>query len=173
MSPLLSTIIILSFVGLFLISIYRFLRQKKIINFCIQLVSICGSFILLYFIVLRPEILVTKGDSSSEIYFVIVLYVCMLLGIFAHYGYFRLNRQNGNKKVFDWGLFIAPVLISMWSIELSRISSLSTIEICLNLFIWWFTSLYFSIFFIGDFIGEDSIFIYSWCSLILLRQSLR
>jgi predicted permease len=111
MSPLLFTITTLSLIGLFVLSIQRFRRYRKGKVFCIQLIIIFGCLFFLYFLFFRLEIPVAKGDRSNEIYFVIVLYISMLLGMFAHYGYFRLTQKKG-KKTSDFGLFIAPVFTS-------------------------------------------------------------
>ena len=101
-----------SLVGLLVISIYRFIRFKESRRFIIQLLVIGACFGCLYFLFYAPEIPTPMGGWNNDIYFVIVLYICMLLGMLAQYGYTHLTQPNNNGNRFDPGLFIAPVLAS-------------------------------------------------------------
>jgi len=44
--------------------------------------------------------------------FLVVLYVCLLLGMLAQYAHSRLSRPKAKRPPFDFGLFIAPVFSS-------------------------------------------------------------
>jgi len=43
---------------------------------------------------------------------VIVLYICMLLGMFSNFLYARFTKEKENRGKFDFGTFIAPVFAS-------------------------------------------------------------
>ncbi len=55
---------------------------------------------------------VSKGESGDDIYFIIVLYVIMLLGMVANYAYQRFSTEKSERKQWDFGLFLAPVFVS-------------------------------------------------------------
>lgn len=112
MSVLLITLTCLSLLGLLIIAIYHLVKVKNLVSFIIQLLVITGCFVILYvnFFSRQP----TGRESQYEVYFVIILYACMLLGMFAHYAYswFGQPKSKRKKKTFDFGLFIAPIFAS-------------------------------------------------------------
>ena len=50
--------------------------------------------------------------ANNEVYFIIVLYLFMVLGMFASYAYRHFSREKAERKQWDFGLFIAPVFVS-------------------------------------------------------------
>ena len=111
MSGILFWIAIISLLGLVLIAVFRFIRNKELRRFIISLVilTLCG-FIIFKF--LFPTVSLTARSSSNEIYFIIVLYICMLGGMFAQYLYSLLSKRRNEREKFDFGLFVAPIFAS-------------------------------------------------------------
>jgi uncharacterized membrane protein len=112
MSKLLFIITNLSLLGLLAICVYYFIRSKNIRRFLLQLVILVLCFLALYFLFYTPETPIARGDTSNDIYFVIVLYFFMLLGMLAQYLYTRLEQPKKERKEFEWGLFLAPIFAS-------------------------------------------------------------
>jgi len=102
----------LSLLGLFAICVYYFLRSKNIRRFLLQLLILVSSFMALCFLFYTPEKLTARGNSANDIYFVIVLYFFMLLGMLAQYLYTRLEQPKKERQKFEWGLFLAPIFAS-------------------------------------------------------------
>ncbi len=102
-----------SLVGLLAIGVYRFIAYKNLRSFIFQLIALGIIAGLLYKFFYVSGSVVAKGDGAS-IYFVIILYGFMLLGMLANYAYAHLSlpMKERKEKEFDWGLFIAPVLAS-------------------------------------------------------------
>ena len=111
MSGLLSILTNISVGGLLVISIYRYTKYRKIRSFVFQLFLICLGFVFLYKFFYISDRVVAKGDEI-EIPFMIVLYLFMLMGMFANYAYSRFSKIKTKRKEFDFGLFIAPVFAS-------------------------------------------------------------
>lgn len=113
MSTFLIILCTVSLVGLLVLAIYYFITVKNFRIFISQLVVliICFSILYVNFFAFRTP--TARGDKT-EIYFVIILYLCMLLGMLAQYLYtwFGQSRRKRHKKKFDFGLFIAPVFTS-------------------------------------------------------------
>lgn len=101
-----------SLAGLLVISVWRFVRHRNIrsLIFQLTLIAICSGVLYLLFWV--PDIPVGKRDESREIYFVIVLFIFMILGMFANYAYSRFSKPKSEREKFDLGLFFAPVFTS-------------------------------------------------------------
>jgi len=112
MSSLMVWLTGMSLLGLLLISIYHFIHSKKISHFLLQLLVLGIAFVFLYHFFYTPAAPTARGDSALNIYFVIVLYGFMLLGMLAHFAYHRFSRPKRQRKKFDFGLFIAPVFAS-------------------------------------------------------------
>lgn len=115
MSILLAVIVSISWIGLLIISIYHFMKMevKNIRSFIGQLFILGICFAILYMLFF------SSGNPSpraaqNEVYFVIILYVCMLLGMLAQYLFmwFTKPKKERKKKNFDGGLFIAPIFAS-------------------------------------------------------------
>ncbi len=107
-----------SFCGLLFISVYRFLKFKDKRNFIAQLLILSLSFGVLFYLFYESGGLVGMGNdennenNDTDIYFVIVLYLCMLLGMLAQYGHTRYSRPKRRRRKFDLGVFFAPVCAS-------------------------------------------------------------
>lgn len=71
---------------------------------------ICGGA---YYLIFQTDVRIhSKGAQPQELSFIIILYVCMLLGILCHYFYDLFGRAKGNRSPFDLGLFLAPIFAS-------------------------------------------------------------
>ena len=112
MSTTMITIISISLAGLLAIAIYHFIQSKSIRRFIWHVIIIGIAFALLYLLFFMQQAPVSRGETGNDIYFVIVLYFFMLLGMVAHYGHARFMQPKRLRKKFDFGLFIAPVFAS-------------------------------------------------------------
>jgi hypothetical protein len=112
MSPLMITLTSVSFVVLLAIALYYFIQTKNVRRFILQLIVIGLAFVFLYFLFYKAEVATAKRNSGNDIYFVIVLYFFMILGMLAQYTYARFSQPKRLRKKFDFGLFIAPVFAS-------------------------------------------------------------
>jgi hypothetical protein len=106
------TLTIISLIALLAIAIYYFIQTKNVLRLLLHLFIIGLAFVFLYFLFYKPEVPATKGDGGNDIYFVIVLYTLMILGMLAQSSYTRLSQPKRRRKKFDFGLFIAPVFAS-------------------------------------------------------------
>lgn len=113
MSTLLTILCSVSLAGLLVIVVYRFITaEKKRIGYVIlQVIVIAACFGVLYTFFFTHKPPAGRGPTH-EVYFVIVLYVCMVLGMLAQYVHTRLEQPKRKRKKFDFGVFIAPVLAS-------------------------------------------------------------
>ncbi len=112
MSSFSGIIICISFAALLGISIHRFMKYRDNRSFVVQIIVLLTSFVVMAAFFYDPEGPVGKGDGDGDIYFVIVLYLCMLLGMFAQYGHKRFSRPREERGDFDFGVFVAPVFAS-------------------------------------------------------------
>lgn len=99
-----------SLAGLTTISIRRFIRSKNTKRFLLQLAAIITCSILLYLFFYTLKTPVTE-QKYAEVYFIVILYIFVLLGMATHYVYDRLEQPNMRKK-FNFEAFIAPVFVS-------------------------------------------------------------
>lgn len=111
MSTQLDIFVIVSIVGLVIISVIRFAKNRKVPNFLVQLALLifCGFFAVRDLLV---NIDTTAKGAGSDIPFAVVLYGCMLFGMLGSYGYNRLSIPRAQRPEFDLGLFLAPMLAS-------------------------------------------------------------
>ena len=70
------------------------------------------AFLFLYLLFYQPEVPVARGGNGNDIYFVIVLYFFMILGMLAHNLFTRFSRPKQQRREFDLGMFFAPVFAS-------------------------------------------------------------
>ena len=131
MSSLMVWLTGISLLGLLVISIYLLIRSKKIIRFILQLLMLGAAFGFLYHYFYTPSGTTARGGDELNIYFVIVLYGFMLLGMLAHFAYNRFSQPARQRKKFDFGLFIAPVFASP-IIFLPLLSAMQNAEIDLT-----------------------------------------
>jgi len=102
-----------SLLGLFAISVYRYIKYRAAGNFILQLIAICFFAGLLYFFFWSHQPPTPKGDGIKDIVFALVLYFFMLLGMAAQYLFSLFEKPKGKRLAeFDWGLFVAPVFAS-------------------------------------------------------------
>jgi len=115
MSTLLMGLCSISLAGLGLLAVYRFFTsaQKRILPLLIQLAAIAVGGGILYTLFWAPKPIIVRSPGN-EVYFVIVLYGCMLLGMLAHYLYAHFEQPKAERKQakFDFGRFIAPIFTS-------------------------------------------------------------
>lgn len=114
MSDFMTAIIVISMIGLLIISIYRFIKFKNARSFVIQVVLLGLASYLLYALFYTPNAPTPKGEEDNNIYLIVWLFIFMLLGMLGNYlyGYFSKPQKERKKIKFDFGLFIAPVFVS-------------------------------------------------------------
>jgi hypothetical protein len=112
MSSYLQIPIFISFIGLFVLILYYFLKNRRWQTALLQLALLGLAFLLVYYFFLAPKPPTSRGANSPDLYVVIVLYVFMLLGMLAQYLYSRLEQPQATRPRFDLGLFLAPVFAS-------------------------------------------------------------
>jgi hypothetical protein len=115
MSMLLTVLCSVSFGGLLILAVYRFITsaERRIPPVLIQLAVLAASFGVLYKLFWAHKPIIARSPGN-EVYFVIILYGCMLLGMLAHYLYTRFGQPKAERRKakFDVGMFIAPVFAS-------------------------------------------------------------
>jgi hypothetical protein len=111
MSGLMTLLTEISLGALLAISVYRLIKSKNWRAFLLQvlLLALCFGFLraLFDFPTVAP-----RARGEQDVYLVIILYLCMLLGMLAQYGYTRFSQPGETRKQFDLGLFVAPVFAS-------------------------------------------------------------
>lgn len=112
MSDLLNWITAISLLALAGVLLYRDYKAKSGKGFILHAVILLAAIAFLWrfygFLSTAP---VGKG-KSDELYFIIVLYLFMVLGMLASYAYRHFSRVKAERKHWDFGLFIAPVFVS-------------------------------------------------------------
>jgi len=112
MSSLMITLTSISLIALLAIAVYYFIQTKNVRRLVLQLIIIGLAFVFLYFLFYKPDVSAARGNGGNDIYFVIVLYFFMILGMVAQYAHARFSQPKRLRKKFDFGLFIAPVFAS-------------------------------------------------------------
>ena len=113
MSSLMTLLLSLSLVALAATAIYRFIQTKNRRPLLAQMLALLLVFAFLRALFDFPAPPpASKGEGQQEMYLIIVLYACMLLGMLAQYGYGRFSLPRKKCKPFDLGLFFAPVFTS-------------------------------------------------------------
>ena len=115
MSTLMTTLISLSLAALFIVAVYRANKNHTWRRFALQMIPLAVGiwFLNKHFGFPSFDTLQSRGpDDNDEIFFLIILYGSMILGMGCHYLYDRFDQPKHKRKEFDLGLFIAPVLIS-------------------------------------------------------------
>jgi hypothetical protein len=117
MSNLMIRLISFSVVTLAALSVYRGIQNKNWRLLTLQIIALVLCLVLLRGLFDFPSVpkpLIDRGDDEEqqEVYFVIVLYFCMLLGMGGQYLFNRFEHPETERKKFDVGLFIAPVFAS-------------------------------------------------------------
>ncbi len=115
MSPLLTTITGISILLLLVHAIHHAYNSNRWREFVFHTVALSTVVIILFSVFRFPfpnDLPQLKGAESKEVYFVILLYVCMLLGLVSQYVYDRYSRSKRKRKKFDIGELIAPIAAS-------------------------------------------------------------
>lgn len=111
MSALLALLTALSLLGLAVLSVFYFLKSRRLKPFLLQIVLLALCFAALHALFGFPaRAPVARG--AEDVYFVIILYLCMLLGMAAQYAHNRFLLPKGQRQQFDLGLFLAPLFAS-------------------------------------------------------------
>lgn len=55
---------------------------------------------------------ITDKGSTDDLYFLIILYIFMLIGMLASYAFKHFSHDKDGRKHWDWGLFLAPIFVS-------------------------------------------------------------
>lgn len=115
MSITLVSVGVISLLGLTAIGVYWLVTTRNWRLFVLMLGIVgAGAFFL------TEESLVALGaprargsrDSSQDVYVVIVLFMCMLLGMLAQYGFKRFEGSRETRQPVDWANLLAPVFAS-------------------------------------------------------------
>lgn len=113
MSPLMILLLSFSLGALAALALYRFIQTKNWRPLLAQLLALLLVFAFLRALFDFPTPPpASKGEGQQELYLIIVLYACMLLGMFAQFGYNRFSAPKRKRKAFDLGMFLAPVCTS-------------------------------------------------------------
>jgi ABC-type multidrug transport system permease subunit len=89
---------------------YRKSRAIGRLVFWIAALTLCG---VTYFYVfqIRSGVL-AKGEQKNDAAFVVILFICMLLGMACQYFYTLFMKPKQKRGAFDLGSFLAPVFAS-------------------------------------------------------------
>jgi len=107
------SLLLLSLVGLLIVSI-RHTRESHNFRLLTVHVGVLCTFSLLFWLFFQRLGVITASSEShgNEAFLMIILYVFMFLGMFAHAGYKRFIQPQTPKLRFDLGLFLAPIFAS-------------------------------------------------------------
>ena len=112
MSDLLNWITAVSLLALAGVLFYRDYKASSWKGFILHAVILLASiaFLWRFYGFLTPEPM-AKGDNN-EVYFIIVLYLFMVVGMLASYAFQHFSKEKAERKEWDFGLFLAPVFVS-------------------------------------------------------------
>lgn len=102
-----------SLVVSFILAVVRGLRTKNFLGLVVQTLLIIGFtvFLNILFGFPFPSAAVAKSPSS-DLAVATALFVSMILGMLAQFLYSHFTLRKGERKDFDWGLFVAPLFAS-------------------------------------------------------------
>jgi len=112
MSGLMTFLTGLSLLVLTALAVARFVKSKNWPPFILQMAALIFCSVLFHQLFGFPKIAPPPRGEQDVYNIVIVLYICMLLGIAAHYAYSRFEQPKRKRPKFDFGLFIAPIFTS-------------------------------------------------------------
>src|SRR5512135_293223 len=115
MSTLMTSIVGAAIIGLAALSVFSFSRHRQLRLLMLQILSIVVVVLFLWALFGFPQPerrLISRGEGESELPIIAILFVCMILGMLAHWLYAWLETPKLERQSFDFGLFIAPVLAS-------------------------------------------------------------
>jgi hypothetical protein len=101
-----------SLAGLLVLTIVDYKRNKNIrrLILCAAVLLISGGVFVAVF-GLTP-VIQQKGVEADKVAFIVLLYVCMVLGMAGHYLFHLFLTPKIARPTFDFGRFIAPVFAS-------------------------------------------------------------
>ncbi len=112
MSDLLNWITAVSLLALAVVLFYRDYKASTWKGFILHaaILLVCIAFLWRFygFLTTKP---VARGDNN-EVYFIIVLYLFMVVGMLASYAFQHFSKEKTERKEWDFGLFLVPVLVS-------------------------------------------------------------
>jgi hypothetical protein len=102
----------ISLVGLFVLTLWGFLRNRNIARSLLLIAILSAAGAGYYALFQTGSQIRPKGDQPNQWAFIVVLYVCMLLGMASNYAYGRFATTRSTRPPFDAGNFVAPILVS-------------------------------------------------------------
>jgi hypothetical protein len=115
MTSELNLLLAMSFVGFLAFAAFAAMRSGQRRQFVVLLICAFLFGIILHqlfgFPIPRPDV-AAKGGEEQPLVVTAALYLCMVAGMLAQYLYIRFLRPKSNRKKWDWGNFLAPVLAS-------------------------------------------------------------
>jgi Ca2+/Na+ antiporter len=114
MSFTLLIFLLISLAGCLVLTIFLFLKKGNRVQFIISLVFLVAAAVVLYFLFFSSSAIEPKGNSGNDIYFIIILYFCMVLGMLAERGYAHYTTPGNKRKrrKFDIGPILMPLFTS-------------------------------------------------------------
>jgi hypothetical protein len=102
----------ISLAGLFALTLWGLVRRKRVAR-SLVLIAILSAVGAGYYALFQSGSQIrSKGDQPNQVAFIVVLYICMMLGMASNYVYGRLSTAKAARPPFDAGNFIAPILVS-------------------------------------------------------------
>ena len=112
MPGLTSIVFWISLAGLCVLALLNYTKARNIRRLVVWITILAACGATYYFLFQSGGHLSAKGEQPNQTGFVIVLYVCMLLGMACHYFYTLLLKPKREREPFDLGAFLAPVFAS-------------------------------------------------------------
>ena len=112
MADLTSVTFWFSLTGLSVLAILSYRKSKNLRQLLTWLVILTAGGVTYYAAFQAGSHLSSKGEQPNQAGFVVVLYVCMLLGMASHYFYTLLLKPKHDRDPFDVGSLLAPVFAS-------------------------------------------------------------
>ena len=101
-----------SLLVLLALTLWRFVRNRNILRSLLA-IGVLIAFGAGYYVLFQSGSQIqAKGEQPHQSAFIVVLYVCMLLGMAANYFYRRYVATKTVRPPFDVGNFIAPIFVS-------------------------------------------------------------
>src|ERR1051325_7802245 len=112
MSPELNILIALSVVGLLLVAsviAYRTGEWRMLIAVAVWSALVVSLLNRLFGF---PRVHTVALGRKEDLVLWVALYICMVMGMLAHFGYRYFERPKRTRRKWDWGAFFAPVFAS-------------------------------------------------------------
>ncbi len=112
MQPEMNVLISVSMLGLIAISALTARKSGEWRPFYFTLAALLAFSLILRHYFRFPQTNVVSMGLREDWPLWIALYLCMLFGMLAQYGYRHFERPNRHRTKWDWGVFLAPVFAS-------------------------------------------------------------